>query len=110
MLFVECLFYHLIRVDSAGHYDDEARLLDKEQELDDLKEKEPEVSKIQTKETKGHNNQQVTKAVGRECPLWLITGNQRKKLLNNQQVTTETTWIYWYWYKHAQTPNQNEHL
>ena len=64
MWFVECLFYHLIRVDSTGHYDDEARLIDKEQELDNLKEKEAEASKIQIKEPKGHNNQQVTKAVG----------------------------------------------
>ena len=47
--------------DPTGHYDDEARLLDKEQELEDLKEKEAEVTRVEIKENKGHNNKQVTR-------------------------------------------------
>ena len=51
--------YHLIRINSTGHYDDEGKLLDKEQE--EMMKEEAEDTRAENKANKLHNNQQVTK-------------------------------------------------
>ena len=52
--------YHLIHVDPTGHYDDEGKLLDKEQEEMMMKE-DAEESRAENKANKLQYNQQVTK-------------------------------------------------
>ena len=51
--------YHLIRINYIGHYDDEGKLLDKEQE--EMMKEEAEDTRAENKANRLHNSQQVTK-------------------------------------------------